>query len=345
MKLRELSDMLADCAICGDPDIEITGLATLDAASNGELTFLSNPKYRRLLGTTKASAVIVDLQTEVPDHLAAIRSPHPYLSFAHALCIFHKPAQPPTGIDPTARIAPTAQLGREVSIGPYTVIGEFAQIGDHTVIHSHCSIYPEAQIGRHCLIHSHCVVRERCRIGDSTVLQNHVVIGCDGFGYAQQPDQAWFKIPQTGIASLQDQVEVGAGTTIDRATLGDTVIHKGAKIDNLVQIGHGSSVGENTLLCAQVGLAGSTRVGRGVILGGQVGSAGHLTIGDRVVATAQSGIPSSVPEGAVVSGYPAINNRDWLKSSAAFAQLPELQRELRKLKARLLALEESLGRE
>jgi len=249
----------------------------------------------------------------------------------------------PVGIHSQAVISPSARLSEGVSIGPFSVVGDNVYIGPHVTILSHCAIYPGAEIGSYSFIHSHCILREGCRLGSHVILQNGVVVGSDGFGYAQRPDHSWYKIPQTGIATIEDEVEIGAGTTIDRATLGATHIGYGTKIDNLVQIGHGSNVGQHSLLCAQAGLAGSTRVGNEVILGGQVGAAGHLTIGDKVIATAQTGIPRSVEPGRMVSGYPAIDNRNWLKASAVFAQLPQLQQEIRRLKAKIEEIESRLG--
>jgi UDP-3-O-[3-hydroxymyristoyl] glucosamine N-acyltransferase len=339
MTLGEMARALK-CGLRGSPETVITGVATIETARPGEITFLSNLKYKRHLLTTQASAIIAEQEAEIPQRLAAIISPHPYLTFAHALTLFHSPPPRSSGVSPSTLIDPTAEIGTDVMIGPFTIIGAGARIGPGTSIHGHCQIYPDTEIGANSTIFSHCVVRERCRIGNRVILQNHVTIGCDGFGYAKQPDGEWFKIPQTGIVIIEDDVEIGAGSTIDRATIGATVIGRGSKIDNLVQIGHGSTVGARTLLCAQVGLAGSTQVGADVILGGQVGAAGHLQIGDRVIATAQSGIPNSIPEGKTVSGYPAIDNRDWLKSSAVFASLPELQREIRRLRQRLKELEE-----
>jgi UDP-3-O-[3-hydroxymyristoyl] glucosamine N-acyltransferase len=326
----------------GDPALLISGVATIEEAAAGELTFLSNPKYARFLQTTRAAAVILGEGVERPPALTALISPHPYLSFAHALALFHPSPPRPLGIDPRAVIAPSAVIGPGAAIGPFTLIGAGARIGRGVTIHAHCQIYAGAEIGDESVIHSHCAVRERCRLGRRVILQNGAVIGSDGFGYAPRPDQSWHKIPQTGIVILEDEVEVGAGSVIDRATIGATRIRAGAKIDNLVQIGHGSTVGRQTLLCAQVGLAGSTRVGDHVILSGQVGAAGHLEIGDRVVATAQTGIPHSVPAGSIISGYPAIDNRQWLRSSAIFARLPDLQREVRRLRTRLEALEAAL---
>lgn len=339
MKIKELSAAL-NCDFIGEPETLITSVAPIENARPGDLTFLSNRKYRRYLATTEASAIILENVEDAPEGKAAIISPAPYLTFAEAVNMIFPPITPERGVHPSAIVAPSARIGENVSIGPYSVIGDNVTIGANVSILAHCVIYQDARIGDGVLIHSHCVIREGCRLGDRVILQNNVVIGGDGFGYAKRPDNSWLKIRQAGIVIIEDDVEIGAGAAIDRATIGSTVVSKGAKIDNLVQIGHGSFVGQNTLLCAQVGLAGSTRVGNEVILSGQVGAAGHLEIGDRVIATAQTGIPNSVEAGKVISGYPAIDNRDWLKSSAIFAQLPKLQREIRELKARLTKLED-----
>lgn len=338
MKLKEISTKL-NCVLVGDSETEITGVAPIENATLGQLTFLSNRKYRRYLVTTNASAVILENADDLPKGRSGLISSTPYLTFAEAMILLHPDFGPPLGIHPCAVISPSAVIGTGVSIGPFSVIGDNVIIGDSVSILSHCAIYHDVQIGNNTLIHSHCIIREKCTIGNRVILQNNIVIGSDGFGYARRPDNSWLKIPQAGTVIIEDDVEIGAGSAIDRATIGSTVIGKGTKIDNLVQIGHGSTIGQNTLLCAQVGLAGSTRVGNEVVLSGQVGAAGHLEIGDRVIATAQTGIPSSVEAGKVISGYPAINNRDWLKSSAIFAQLPKLQREIRELKERLNRLE------
>ncbi len=338
MKLGELASRLS-CELVGDSEIEISGLATIETAEKGQMTFLSNRKYRRYMATTRASAVITDDPGNLDHGQAGLISAHPYLTFAEAVYLFYAREPEPRSIHPQAIISPTASLGENVSIGAFTVIADRVKIGDNVTIHPHCYIYPDVEIGRDALIYSHCTIREGCRLGARVILQNNVVIGSDGFGYAPRPDKSWYKILQAGIVILEDEVEVGAGSVIDRATLGATIIGHGTKIDNLVQVGHGCTVGENTLLCAQVGLAGSTQVGDQVVLGGQVGAAGHLKIGDRVMATAQTGIPSSVESDRIISGYPAIDNRNWLKSSAVFAQLPELQKEIRKLKERLNRLD------
>jgi len=338
MKIKKISAEL-NCDLIGDPETDIIGIAPIENAKPGDLTFLSNKKYQRYLATTAASAIILESSDDLPKGKSAIISLTPYLTFAEAMNLFHPPVIPERGVHHSAIISPTARIGKGVSIGPFSVIGDYAVIGDNVSVLAHCVIYRDVQIGNSSFIHSHCVIREGCTLGDRVILQNNVVIGSDGFGYAKRLDNSWLKIPQAGAVIIEDDVEIGAGTSVDRATIGSTIISKGAKIDNLVQIGHGSSVGQNTLLCAQVGLAGSTRIGNEVILSGQVGVAGHLEIGDRVIATAQTGIPNSVEAGKVISGYPAIDNRDWLKSSAIFAQLPKLQREIREIKERLSRFE------
>lgn len=338
MQLFEIAQRLG-CILEGDPTTEITGVAGLEEAEAGQLTFLANPKYTQRFATTAASAAIVAKDFQSPIAIPLLRHQNPYLTFARALELFYSPPATQPGIHPTAIIDPTAKLGSGCSIGAYVVIGADVQIGDNTTIYPNCTIYAGAKIGSNVTIHSNCTIREYVVVGDRSILQNHVVLGGDGFGYAKQEDGTWYKIVQSGTVVLEEDVEIGSGSTIDRATVGETRIKRGAKIDNLVMVGHSCLVGENTLLCGQVGLAGSTRVGNNVTLAGQVGVAGHLTIGDNVVATAQTGIPSSIEAGKLVSGYPAIDNRLWLKSSAIFQRLPELQKELRRLQRRVAELE------
>lgn len=342
MKLHEIATAL-DCTVLGDPNTEITGVATIETAPHGSITFFNNRKYRKYLASTAAAAVIVKNPQDIPSHLAGLVSEHPYLTFARALSLFLADVSHEPEIHTTAQVSPRAVLGRGVSIGAFSIVDEGVKLDDGVTILNHCHIYRNVSIGKDSFIHSHAVVREDCLIGERVILQNGAIVGSDGFGYARRPDKSWHKIPQTGKVVIEDDVEIGAGATIDRATLGATTVRRGTKIDNLVQIGHGSTVGEDTLLCAQVGLAGSSDVGDRVILSGQVGVAGHLRIGDGVIATAQSGIPNSVPEGKLISGYPAIDNRNWLKSSAVFAALPEVLHEVRRLTERVRALEEKLG--
>lgn len=269
----------------GATDVVITGVAGLEDAGPTELTFLANPRYAAKARTTKAAAIILSRGAAadgVPCPI--VRAPDAYLAFAQVAKWFYRPPTPPPGVHPTALIAPSARLGAEVRIGPYAVVGENVLIGDRTTLYSHVVVYDDARIGDDCVLHAHVVVRERVEIGRRVIIHNHVTVGCDGFGYAKRPDGSWEKIPQTGRVIIEDDVEIGAGTQIDRASVGETRIRRGAKLDNLVQIGHAVEVGEDTLLCAQVGIAGSAVIGSRVILAGQVGVAGHLTIGDGVTA-------------------------------------------------------------
>ncbi|MGH9602521.1 MAG: UDP-3-O-(3-hydroxymyristoyl)glucosamine N-acyltransferase, partial [Terriglobales bacterium] len=288
-------------------------------------------KYASAARTTQASAVIV--ADDFPALAAAtLRTKNPYLAFARAIELFYQPPRYAPGVHPTAVVHPSARIGKNASIGPYVVIAEDAVIGDDGVLLAHVVIYRDAQIGRNFFAHAHAVVREHCRLGDNVILQNGAVIGADGFGFAKDDGGRWQKIVQSGPAVLEDDVEVQANACVDRASIGETRVARGTKVDNLVQVGHGSSVDTDTLLCAQVGLAGSTEVGKNVILAGQVGVAGHCRIGDGAVATAQSGIPSDVEDGKTVSGYPAIDNRDWLRSVAVFNKLPDLAKQVRQLR-------------
>jgi len=330
MKLGDLAARLA-CQLEGPSDIEIAGIAGMDEASPGDLTFLSNPKYRAKLKTTRAAAIIIGTEIPAPGR-PALRSTNPYLTFAKALEIFAPPLRAPAGVHPTAVIAPDVKIGRNVSIGPYVVIEVGATLGDDCVLKSFVMIYRGARIGNRFFAHSHAVVRENAQIGDDVILQNGAVVGSDGFGFARQDDGSYYKIVQTGAIVVEDNVEVQANTTIDRATVGETRLRRGVKIDNLVQVGHGCDIGENSLLCAQVGLAGTCKVGRNVVLTGQVGAAGHLTIGDNVIVTPQSGIPSDVEPNRTVSGAPAIDHYLWLKCCAIYPKLPEIYSLFRKLR-------------
>jgi len=308
--------------------MEITGVAGLEKAGSHEVSFLTNVRYSPLAKKTKAAALLVE--PDAPDFpLPTLRVANPYLAFARALEILHPMRRFPPGVHATAVVSASAKIGARAHLAAYVVVGDEAVIGEDAVLLPHVVIYPGARIGSRFFAHAHAVVREGCVLGDDVTLQNGAVIGSDGFGFAKNADGSWAKILQTGPAVLEDSVEVQANACIDRASVGETRIMKGAKIDNLVQVGHGSTVGENALLCAQVGLAGSTTVGKNVILAGQVGVAGHLTIGDGAVATAQTGIPSDVAPGSVVSGYPAMDNKMWLRTVAAVNRLPELIRKLR----------------
>lgn len=333
MKLGELAGQLG-CELEGNGDWEITGVASMDEAGPAEVTFLSNPKYLPKLHTTRAGAIIAAAGVEMLGK-PVLRSADPYMSFARALEIFYPPRRPPAGIHPTAVLAPDVKLGANASIGPYVVIGEGVEIGADCVLEPHVVIYSGVKIGHRFLAHSHAVVRENVRIGHDVILQNGVIIGGDGFGFAPCPDGTFYKIVQAGIVVIEDGVEVQSNSCIDRAAVGETRLRRGVKVDNLVQVAHGCDIGENSLLCSQVGIAGSTTLGRNVILTGQVGVAGHLTIGDRVVATPQTGVPNDVRPNTTISGSPAVDHELWLKASAAYRRLPEMFNAYRKMKGLL----------
>lgn len=335
MKLFELAQKLG-CRLEGAPEIEIRGVAGIELAEPGQLTFLANPRYHPLLHSTRASAVLVAEGLTISRHaglppLAALRSDNPYLAFAQAIELFYQPPRYAPGIHPTAIVAKSAAIGEQAHIGPYCYVDEEAIIGRNAVLHSFVTIYRGAQIGDDFFAHAHAVVREHCRVGHRVILQNGVVIGGDGLGFAKQKDGSWHKMAQSGPAVLEDDVEVQANACVDRATVGETRIGRGTKLDDLVLVGHASQVGANTMLCGQAGLAGSTRIGSNCILAGQVGTAGHLSIGDGAVISAQSGVPNDVPAHALYSGYPAVENRQWLKNMAALKRLPELQKRVRHL--------------
>ena len=337
MKLSELAARL-ECTVEGDGDIDIKRLAAIEDAGPGELTFFANPKYADALKRTLASAVIAaPAVSGIP--CAVLRTPEPYVTFARALGLFANTSRPPAGIHRLALVEPGAVVAADASIGPFAVVSDGARIGARTILYPHVSVARDAEIGADCVIHAHVSIRERVRLGDRVVLQDGVVIGADGYGFARRRDGTHEKIPQVGGVVIEDDVEIGANTTVDRPAVGETRIGAGSKIDNLVQIAHGVQVGRNVLLAAQVGVAGSSVIEDQVTLAGQVGVAGHLTIGKGTIATAQTGIPNSVDPGSFISGYPAIPNRDWLKSSAVFRKLPELRRLLADLERRIAELE------
>jgi UDP-3-O-[3-hydroxymyristoyl] glucosamine N-acyltransferase len=341
LKLRELSERLG-CRLDGDGGTEVQRVAGIAQAGPGDVTFLSNARYSSALEATKAAAVI--LHEDAPAvPCAALRSRNPYLAFARAVALLTPVVEPPAGIHPLTSIAATARIGDRVSIAAFVSIDDDVTVGCDVVICSHVSIGRGATIGDLCRLHTHASIREGCVLGERVIVQDGAVIGSDGFGFAKREDGSYEKIPQPGIVVIEDDVEIGANSTIDRPAVGETRICAGAKIDNLVQVAHGVRVGRNTLLCAQVGIAGSATIGNDVVLAGQVGVAGHLEIGDRVTATAQTGIPNSVEAGTLISGYPAIPNRDWLKSSALFRRLPEVKKSVSALEARVEALERRLA--
>ena len=338
MTLGELARRL-ECPVEGDAAIEIRRVAKIEEAGPGDLTFLANPKYASKLAFTKASAVIMNGE-DVSAPCAVIRSTSPYLTFARAAQVLAPDIKPAAGVHPLASVAADAQIDATATVGAFAVIGAGATIGARTIVHPHVVIGDGTTVGADCILHAHVSIRERCTIGARVIVQNGAVVGSDGYGFAPRGDGSHEKIPQTAPVVIEDDVEIGANTTIDRPAVGETRIKAGTKIDNLVQIGHGVVLGKNVLLAAQVGIAGSTVLGDNVVFGGQVGVGGHLTIGDGAKAVGQSGITNSVDAGAFVSGYPAIDNSEWRRSSAVFRKLPEMRRQLRALEERLRELEE-----
>jgi UDP-3-O-[3-hydroxymyristoyl] glucosamine N-acyltransferase len=336
MKLRELAARL-DCRLEGDGDVEIIRVAGIADAGPGDLTFLANAKYSSSLASTRASAVIA--RADVPAATSAmLRTDEPYLAFARAVGLLAPQSRPPVGVHALAAIASTATIGRDVSIGPFAAVGNHARIGDRTSVFPNVTIGDGAVIGEDCVIHSNVAIRERVTLGDRVILQNGVVIGGDGYGFVRRQDGTHEKIPQVAAVVIEDDVELGANTTVDRPAIGETRIKAGTKIDNLVQIAHGVTIGRNVLMAAQVGIAGSTQVGDDVMFGGQVGVGGHLTIGKGAVAVGQSGVTNSLEPGAMVAGYPAIDGKEWRKASVIFRRLPELKRRIEELEARVAEL-------
>src|SRR5579872_103374 len=328
MKLSAIAAALQVRLENGSPDTEITGVNGIEQAGPGELTFVSNPKYAAAAKNTRAAAVIVGEDFPVIP-AAMLRSKDPYLSFAHALELFCKRPAYKAAVHPTAVVHESARIGKNAHIGPYVVIGENVEIGADAVLLAHVVIYPGVKIGDNFFAHARATVRENCRIGNNVLLQNGVVIGADGFGFAKTAEGRWHKIPQPAPVIIEDDVEVQANSCIDRASVGETHIGRGVKVDNLVQVGHGSHVGEDALLCAQVGLAGSSEIGNRVILTGQVGVVGHCKVGDNAIVTPQSGVAGDIPAGALVSGAPAVDHKLWLKYSAILPRLPEIARAVR----------------
>jgi UDP-3-O-[3-hydroxymyristoyl] glucosamine N-acyltransferase len=328
MKLAHIATALGARLENGSPDMEITGVAGIKEAGPGQLTFVANPKYAGAARTTKASAVIVvDEFPAIP--AALLRSKNPYLAFARALELFCQPTRYEPGAHSTAVLHPSAKVGEGAHIGPYVVIDRDVEIGRNAVLLAHVVIYRGVRIGDNFFAHAHAVVREGCRLGNNVLLQNGVVIGADGFGFAKDDSGHWYKIVQPEPVVIEDDVEIQANSCVDRASVEKTHIGRGTKIDNLVQVGHGSRIGEHSLLASQVGLGGSSNIGNHVILTGQVGVVGHCSVGDGAVVTPQSGVAGDIEAGAIVSGAPAVDHKLWLKYSAVLPRLPEIARAVR----------------
>ncbi len=342
MNLGELASRLG-AELRGDPQTEVTGVKGIEEAGPSEITFVANPRYAALARHTRAAAVLVE-----PDFAdiatPTLRISNPYHAFSRALALFYQPPAYPPGIHPTAVIDPSAEIGVEAHIGAYVVIAGDVKLGPHATLLPHVVLYSGVQAGSHLFAHAHAVVREGCVLGDHVTLENGAIVGADGFGFAKNESGQWEKIPQSGPVRLGDRVDIQANACVDRATVGATEIGAGTKIDNLVQVGHGSKVGENTLLCAQAGLAGSSVIGNNAILAGQAGVAGHCTLGDGVILTAQSGVSHDIPAGKMVSGSPGFDNRVWLRAVTAFQRLPDLLRRLDRLEKRINATSQSEGK-
>lgn len=346
MKLRDLADRL-DARLDGDGDAEIVRVASIDEAAAGDVTFVANAKYQARLEGTRASAVILGradkLTRTVPPGCGVLWVENPYLAFAQALRLFIPAERPAPGVHETAIIGASVTLGDGASIGPFVVVGDGAAIGARTIVESHVSIGAGARIGDDCVIHTGSSIRDRVIVGHRVILQDGAVLGSEGYAFVKLKDGTHEKIPQHGTLVVEDDVEIGANSTVDRPAVSETRIGAGTKIDNLVQIAHGVKIGRRVLLAAQVGVSGSSALEDDVVLAGQVGVAGHITIGKGSVLTAQSGVPNDVPANALYSGYPAIDNLNWRKSSVIFKQLPELKKKIGELEAKIAELEGKLA--
>lgn len=337
--LKELAAYLGGRVI-GDENAVIAGIAGLDDAKEGDLTFLANPKYASKVATTGATAVILPPGAEAHGK-NVIEVESPYLAFAKLLTLFHVKAREPQGVMDGAFVGKNVTMGRDVTVYPGAYVGDGVKLGERVTLFPGVVLYEGVVVGDDVTLHAHVSVRERCRIGNRVTIHNGTVIGSDGFGYA--PDgRGYYKIPQIGIVVIEDDVEIGANAAIDRAALDVTLIRRGTRIDNLVQIAHNCVIGENCMIMSQVGISGSTKVGEHVTLTGQVGVAGHLTIGDNVMVGAKSGVPGNIPAGSLVSGIPAFDHREWRKASAVFPRLPELRKTIGTLEKRVAELEEQL---
>jgi len=331
----------------GDGSRRVRAVRPLEDAGAEDVAFYANPRYRKELQATRACAVILaeDAAGHAPAAASKLVASQPYVSFAKASAIFNPEDRPLAGIHPGASVGTGAEIDPTASIGPLCVVGRGARIGPRTILHPGARVLDEARVGSSCILHSGAVVRERCVLGDRVILQPNAVVGSDGFGFAfdiegDDDGPMHRKVPQAGIARIEDDVELGACTCVDRATLGETVVGRGTKVDNLVQIAHNVRIGALSLVVAQVGISGSTEIGKGAILAGQAGIVGHLRIGDGARVGAQSGVAHDIPDGETYSGYPAMPHREWLRMSVSLPKVPELLRQVRKLEERVKELEE-----
>lgn len=331
--------------IVGDENATVHTFAKIEEGMPGALSFLSNPKYTHYIYDTQSSIVLVNKDFEPEKEIKAtlIKVDNAYESLAKLMNLYEQSRPKQTGIDPLAYVAPTAKIGKNVYIAPFACVGDNAEIGDNTALHSHATVGNGAKVGNDCILYPHVTVYHDCRVGNRCILHAGSVVGADGFGFAPSPE-GYEKIPQIGIAILEDDVEIGANTCIDRATMGATIIRKGVKLDNLIQIAHNVEVGSHTVMASQVGIAGSTKVGQWCMFGGQVGLAGHIKIGDKVNLGAQSGVPGSIKDGQNLIGTPPIEPKNYFKSSVLFKKLPDMATELNNLKKELEELKKQLNK-
>jgi len=342
LTLKQIAEQVGG-TVEGD-DVAIKGVAKIEEAKSGDITFMVNPKYAKYIDQSHASAVVVDDKIKETGGKPCIRAANPYYTFLKIVRLFHPPKKLiEEGVHPTAVVGEGTQLGKNVSIGPYVVIGRNCAVGDRTSLMPGVVVENNVQIGVDCFIYSHVSLRQDVILGNRVIIHNGTVIGSDGFGFALE-DGRYHKIPQIGNVVIEDDVEIGANTTIDRATLGETRICKGVKLDNLVHVAHNCTIGENTVIAGQTGLSGSTHIGKNVRMGGQVGFAGHMTIGDGAAMAAQSGVSKDVPPGVMVSGSPARPHRETMRIQAATNKLPELVKTIKELKERIQQLEKNTGK-
>lgn len=327
-----------NCSFEGNGETVIKGVSSLEKADKGDLVFFSQKKYRKSLQKTHASAAIIPMDEEF-EQLPVIKSENPHLSFVKVIELLHHSQLPKPGIHPNASVSPLARIGTDVSIGAFVSIGDHAVIGDRTVIFPLVTIYPDVKIGKDCVIHSNVAIRSSTEIGSKVILHNGVKLGSDGFGYVKKKEGPYAKIPQIGKLIIKDNVEIGANTSIDRASLDQTVIHQGVKIDNLVQIAHNVIIGKDSIIAGQAGISGSVKVGKNVIMGGQVGIADHIEIGDNTIIAAKTGVSGNIPPDSIIAGYPHRTLTEWKKIWASLSRLRPMMKELNRLKKRIKKLE------
>jgi len=332
--------------IVGDENASVHTFAKIEEGIPGALSFLSNPKYTQYIYDTQSSIVLVnkDFEPEKEVKATLIKVNNAYESLAKLMTLYEQSQPKRTGIHPLAYVAPTAKIGENVYLAPFACVGDNAEIGDGTELHPHATVGRGAKVGKNCILYTNCNVYHDCRVGNNCILHSGSVIGADGFGFAPSPD-GYEKIPQIGIAILEDNVEIGANTCIDRATMGATIIRKGVKLDNLIQIAHNVEVGSNTVMASQTGVAGSTKVGEWCMFGGQVGIGGHIKIGNKVNLGAQSGVPGSIKDGQNLIGTPPMELKNYFKSSAVFKKLPDMYKELNALRKEIDELKKQLNKE